>query len=142
MTPAARVREPSPSFLRRRYRETSRRRAQRLLFLLGGALLLYALILGDNGLLRTIQTRREVDRLEADLTWLRAHHEQLFRQIEDLERPGGFTLEKVAREQYGLSRSGERVIHVIEPGASVAAPPMPPAPQRGESRHREPAEAP
>jgi cell division protein FtsB len=122
---AARSPIAGPSFLRRRYREGSRRRAERVLIALVGALLLYALILGDNGLVRLMQERRQVENLREDLRWLQIHSEDLGERIDDLDRPASFTLEQVARERYGLTASGERVIHVLEPGQTTDTPPMP-----------------
>jgi len=114
-------------FLRSRRRKRERRRNLTWLYVAGGLVLAYAMLLGDSGLIRIWQTRQEVRELRARLAWVDEHQAQLEARLNDLRQPRSFMLEKVARERYGMVRPGDRVIHVIdETEAPVSGPPLPP----------------
>ena len=78
-----------------------------VLVLLG--LLLVAALLGDNGALRLWRLRAEVTTLHHDVQALEAENERLTRAITDL-RDDPVVLERLAREELGLVRPGERVL--------------------------------
>ena len=84
--------------------------------LLGAALVglaLWVAFFDSHSILRRVGYARELDRLSVENAQLAADNERLGAQIErglDDE-----TLERVAREEYGMRRPGERVYRVETP---------------------------
>ncbi|HEV8675567.1 MAG TPA: septum formation initiator family protein [Methylomirabilota bacterium] len=72
-------------------------------------LLLGAAVLGDNGVLQLRRLRAEVESLHRDVQALEAENERLSRAIAEL-RHDPTALERIAREELGLVRPGERVL--------------------------------
>ena len=102
-----------PRFLRR-YQERSRFRRQVRNAIGWGALLLlgHAFVLADSGLLsiawRTLRIRqleREVHALEERESWLR---EELAQRQDDKR-----TIERLAREKYGMALPGEKIYRIV-----------------------------
>jgi cell division protein FtsB len=89
-------------------------------------LLAVTALLGDNGVLALWRLRAEVDTLHREVRALEAANERLSRAIADLqENPA--VIERIAREELGLVRPGERVLrfpHSAPPAAGGA--PIPP----------------
>lgn len=80
--------------------------------IVGAAVSVLALALvayGSSGLLRVWQMKREVETLEREIVTLRAETEDLARSVDRL-RGDPETIEKIAREEFGLVRPGERVL--------------------------------
>ena len=73
------------------------------------ALLLVAGVLGDKGVLQLWRLRAEVEGLNRDVQALEAENERLSRAIAEL-RDDPSVLERIAREELGLVRPGERVL--------------------------------
>jgi cell division protein FtsB len=73
-----------------------------------GALLLVAL-LGDNGVLALWRLRAEVAALQRQVQALEAENDRLTQAIAELRDDPG-VLERLAREELGLVRPGERVL--------------------------------
>jgi cell division protein FtsB len=96
--------------------------ARRTLWLLAAATVVYGLVLGEGGVVRIRRLERENARLAQDIAALHQQQAQLQGEASDLALPGSFALEKVARERYGLTRDGERVLHVLGAEAPPAAP--------------------
>jgi cell division protein FtsB len=93
-----------------------------------GALLVLAVmaVFGDNGVLALKRLRGEVDTLVRDVRTLEAENERLSRAISELQEDPA-VIERIAREELGLVRPGERVLRFprsARPGAS--APALPP----------------
>ncbi len=72
-------------------------------------LLLVAAFLGDNGVLQLWRLRAEVGALHQDVQALEAENERLSRAIAEL-RHDPSVMERLAREELGLVRPGERVL--------------------------------
>jgi cell division protein FtsB len=94
-----------------------------------GALLILAVmaIFGDNGLLALRRLRGEVDTLVRDVRALEAENERLSRAIAELQEDPA-VIERIAREELGLVRPGERVLRFprsARPGDPTPA--LPPA---------------
>jgi cell division protein FtsB len=105
----------APPFLRKRVQRTGRiDRLWRLLGIGAICLALYALVLGDSGWLALSRQRAEVESLERDVESLRAAEARIREQLSELQKPSSFELERVARDEFGLVREGERVLHVVE----------------------------
>ena len=80
--------------------------------IVGAAVSVLALALvayGSSGLLRVWQMKREVEMLEREIVTLRGETEDLARSVDRL-RSDPETIEKIAREEFGLVRPGERVL--------------------------------
>ncbi len=90
------------------------------------ALLLGAAVFGDNGVLRLWRLRTEVETLHRDVQTLEAENERLSRAIADL-RNDPAVVERIAREELGLVRPGERVLRFPR-SSRPASPPAGPAP--------------
>ena len=73
------------------------------------ALLLGAAVFGDNGVLHLRRLRAEIESLHRDVQALEAENERLTRAITEL-RSDPSALERIAREELGLVRPGERVL--------------------------------
>ncbi|HEY7601696.1 MAG TPA: septum formation initiator family protein [Methylomirabilota bacterium] len=99
-----------------------------------GVLLVLALmaVFGDNGVLALRRLRGEVDSLVREVKTLEAQNERLSRAISELQEDPG-VIERIAREELGLVRPGERVLRFprsARPGES--------APTLGPARPRSP----
>ena len=97
----------------RRPRMPDRLPARRLVWIVVAAVLFYLLVLSDFGLLRRWRLARETSAFKARL-------EELDRRQLDLERRRGeigddAALERIAREEYGMVRSGEHVYRLASP---------------------------
>ncbi len=103
-----------PNFLRRIPRKEEMGRRFRLaLWVAGAGFILYTLLLGEGGWIRVARLQGEVESLEGELRVLDQQQAQLRQRLDGLAQPGSATLEKVARERYGMHRKGERVIHIL-----------------------------
>ena len=84
--------------------------------LLGAALVglaLWVAFFDSHSILRRVGYARELDRLSVENEQLAAENERLSAQIE--RGLDDQTLERVAREEYGMRRPGERVYRVETP---------------------------
>ena len=72
-------------------------------------LVLVALVVGGNGLLRAFTMKQEVEALEREIGALREEAQSLARKAEAL-RTDPAAVEKLAREELGYVRPGERVL--------------------------------
>jgi cell division protein FtsB len=81
------------------------------LLAVGGALCFSAL--GENGLYRIWQKQQELEALEGQVARLEAENDSLRQVLWRLENDLQY-VEKVAREEYGMSRPGERVYRLEE----------------------------
>lgn len=95
-----------------------------------GALILLAVmaIFGDNGVLALRRLRGEVDTLVREVRTLEVENERLSRQILELQEDPA-VIERIAREELGLVRPGEKVLRfprTARPGESNPASPAPP----------------
>lgn len=80
-------------------------------WIVGGilALLLVAALFGDRGLLHLWRLRQELDTVQRGVQSLEAENERLSRAITEL-RENPDVVERIAREELGLVRPGERVL--------------------------------
>ena len=114
-----------PTFYRRKGRPRRRQRSRKGLFVGLAALgaILFVLIGGETGWWAVRGQQARVDTLESRIAAVRAETDALKEAAEEVQVPGSERLEKVAREQYLMSRPGERVLHVLD----ETAPPQPTA---------------
>ena len=92
------------------------------------ALVLLAALFGHKGLVQLWRLRGELESLHRDVQILEAENERLSRAIAEL-RDNPSVLERIAREELGLVRPGERVLrfpstrrHEAVAGPRVPAP--------------------
>jgi cell division protein FtsB len=92
-----------------------------------GALLVLAVmaVFGDNGMLALRRLRGEVDALVREVRTLEAENERLSRAISALQEDPS-VIERIAREELGLVRPGERVLRF--PKSARPGDPAPPLP--------------
>jgi cell division protein FtsB len=76
---------------------------------LAGVLAIGVAVWGGNGLFRVWHMRQEVEALEREIVALRAETRRLARAVDQLRNEPEAT-EKIAREEFGLVRPGERVL--------------------------------
>ena len=74
----------------------------------------YLLVAGEGGLLELRETRRELADLEARVARLAAENDSLSTVLYRLENDPAY-LEKVAREDLGMVKPGERLYRLREP---------------------------
>ncbi|HEV8309741.1 MAG TPA: septum formation initiator family protein [Methylomirabilota bacterium] len=89
-------------------------------------LLLLAAVVGENGVLQLWRLRKEVEALHRDVQALEAENDRLSQAITEL-RDDPTVMERIAREELGLVRPGERVLRFPR-SAGPAAPPAAPVP--------------
>lgn len=94
------------------------------------ALLLLAGVFGDKGVLQLWRLRADVEALHRDVQALEAENERLSRAIAEL-RDDPSVLERIAREELGLVRPGERVLRFPKSARPDAAAESPAAPGPG-----------
>lgn len=108
-------------------------RAPRPVWFVAGVLLVLVLValFGDKGVLQLWRLRGEVDTLHREVQVLEAENERLSRAVAEL-RDDPAVIERIAREELGLVRPGERVLRFpktkpdsgpVPGGASPTRPP-------------------
>lgn len=85
------------------------------------ALLLYALVFGDGGLLDWREQAAELQRARAENAALAERNRALEVELEDL-RSGLEGIEEQARRRLGMIREGETFYQLIEPGPAAEEP--------------------
>lgn len=90
-----------------------RRKAATLASLCALIALLVGSLFGDRGILHLLAQRDRAERLQREIAELRAEKNRLAAEIEGLRRDPR-AIEKLAREQLGLARSGEVVFLIRE----------------------------
>ena len=94
--------------------ETSlRRKAATLASLCALIALLVGSLFGDRGILYLMAQRERAERLQREIEQMRAENGRLAAEIEALRRDPR-AIERLAREQLGLARSGEVVFLIRE----------------------------
>jgi cell division protein FtsL len=88
-----------------------RRRRGWLLSLIGFVALGILLSTGRRGFLRQIRVQRERIRIEKEKGQLEAAQKQL--QEEKKRLNDSTEVERIAREQYGMAKKNEKVLHVV-----------------------------
>lgn len=100
---------PSRQTAVRRTPVVARRRRWKLLLLAAGLVVAaYLLLAGDDGLLRLWERQRELAEIESTVARLEVENDSLRQVLWRLENDLDY-VEKVAREEYGMSKKGERV---------------------------------
>jgi len=99
-------------FLRRHAQRASRRRRLRRLLLWGtAALLLWGFLFAEDGLLSLAVRSWKIRQLQQRVARLENHRDFLLQEI-DRRQGDPLTLERLAREEYGMIRPGERVVRI------------------------------
>jgi cell division protein FtsB len=109
-----------PRFLRRHAERVASRRRMRRLFI-GAALgvLTYGFVLADGGLVSILSRRARIHRLTRHVEALEQRHDWLQEEITRRQKDRA-TIERIAREQYGLVYPGETVYRIREIDGATA----------------------
>ena len=86
---------------------------RRLLWIVGGAVLLYVFLLSDFGLLHRWRLAREAGALRAEIESLQAEQVRIAAEKDRLKEDA--ELERIAREEHGMVREGEHVYRLALP---------------------------
>jgi cell division protein FtsB len=106
-----------PRFLRKAFPGYGRGTSTNVLRVLAwtvGLWFAYAILFGDSGLVSIIQLHGMEDELQSEITELQAERDETEALRDDLKNDP-WTLEKVAREEYGMIKEGE-TCYRVEPG--------------------------
>ncbi len=106
-----------PRFLRKAFTGYGRGTSTKVLRILGwtvGLWFAYAVLFGDTGLVSIVRMHSMRDDLAAEVKDLEAERETTKALRYDLENDPA-TIERVAREEYGMIRDGE-ICYRVEPG--------------------------
>ena len=90
--------------------------ARRIALIVVGTVLFYLLVLSDFGLLRQWKLSREAAAIEAGIERLEARRVELEAQRGQLDDDA--TLERIAREKYGMVKTGEHVYRIAGPDSA------------------------
>jgi len=90
-----------------------------ILPILLGLAVYYALFGGEYSLLELQKARSEIAAQEEELTLLRGENEYLRARADSLQHDSA-TLEKLARERFGMIRDGEVLYRMTEPKDTAA----------------------
>jgi len=108
------VHSTPPKFLRlHASRSAQRRRVRRAVLWLVAAVVGFGFLLAEGGLLSILRRRSQIRALERDVQRLEAQHRALYREVE-LRRDDPATIERLAREEYGMIYKGEKVVRIVE----------------------------
>jgi cell division protein FtsL len=91
--------------------QSNRRKKLWLLGLLSFLALILFLSMGKRGFIQQIRVYREKKRLEKEIEALNEQRERLQGEKEKLNDPE--TIEKIAREEYGMAKEKEKVYRVV-----------------------------
>ena len=91
----------------------NKRKTKKYSYLIGVILFVYIFIIGDYGLYRYVVKKMEEQKLRDEITKLEDEQKKLLSEKEFIEKGDLKVIEKIAREKYGLAKSGEKVYHTI-----------------------------
>ncbi|MFN2443236.1 MAG: septum formation initiator family protein [Thermoanaerobaculia bacterium] len=114
-----------PQFASARNPAPTTRVTIRAVLLLSGVLtivFLVSFIFSEEGIAELRDARMRVDSLRTEVERLQRENDQLQGEIESL-RASDFAVEKIAREDLGMSRPGELIYMLPDPPAAVPATP-------------------
>ena len=114
--------------LRERLLVFLRRHGRAILVVLVLALLIHD-IFGAHGLLAMRRTQKEIERLRKDIRQVNQENRDLNEQVKGLKSDPQ-TIERIAREEMGLARPGERIFKLPGPRAAPQTPAQPNAPKK------------
>jgi cell division protein FtsB len=87
-------------------------KAARLLLIMILVLVFAVFVAGDVGLWNLYMAKKQLKSLEKEIEWLESQNSILKTRINQLET-SSFAVEKIARENYGYLRPGEKVYRII-----------------------------
>ena len=99
--------------------------ALRLAAVLAVPLLLYALVLTGQKALDNYRLNKDAEALRAEVVTLRNHNVELQNDIEQARTDAA--IEKIAREQLGLVKAGDKPLVLVGDGSSAGSPAQPQA---------------
>ncbi|MBN2543716.1 septum formation initiator family protein [bacterium] len=91
-------------------KEKLKQNIRRILYIGICLIILYLLLLGENGLIAVTKYHKLKKELQGELEAKRAEEDSLRIEIEKLQSDSTY-IEKIAREDYGLIRDNEKILH-------------------------------
>ncbi len=89
-------------------------RSPRLLLITGIlAVLTFSLLFANKGLWRHLEIRHEITQRRAELAKLQADEASVSRAVSLLQLGDASTIERIARERYGMKRPGETIYTIM-----------------------------
>jgi cell division protein FtsB len=109
------AKKEEPRFLRRTFEGYGRGASARVLRILGWTIAIWfvaAILLGDAGLFSILRMKGMKSALQDEITALETERDEAVEYNDDL-RNDPWTVEKVAREEYGMIKEGETCYRVV-----------------------------
>jgi len=75
--------------------------------------LLFLSVFGSSGIIKVLQMNRKIDLLNQEIVFMEKENKRMLDQIHRLKEDA-FSIEKLAREELGLVKPGERVYEFID----------------------------
>lgn len=92
----------------------SRQRLRHVLLALAGLWVLWTFIIGDAGVIRLWSVRHQNAKLEKQIEELTAQEEVVQAEVRALTDPKSNAVERIAREEHGMVRPGEKLVKFYE----------------------------
>jgi cell division protein FtsB len=92
----------------------SRQRLRHVLIALAGLWVLWTFVIGDAGLFRLWSVKHQNAKLEKQIEELTAQEEVVQAEVQALTDPKSNAVERIAREEHGMVRPGEKLVKFYE----------------------------
>jgi len=92
---------------------TKKNRLKRLALVFIFILILYVYGFGDYGIYRYFELRNQLHNLDDEITLLEEESRQLKHEAELMKKKDPEYLQRIAREKYGLVKSGEKIYKLV-----------------------------
>ena len=89
---------------------------KKYLYLVGILIFIYVYIAGDYGIYQLITKKIEEKRLKDDIELLTEEQKKLLKEKELINNGDLNEIERIAREKYGLAKTGEKVFYIVIEG--------------------------
>jgi cell division protein FtsB len=92
----------------------SRQRLRNVLIALAGMWVLWTFVIGDAGLVRLWSVRHQNAKLERQIEELAGQEQIVSAEVDALSDPKSNAVERIAREEHGMVRPGEKLVKFYE----------------------------
>jgi cell division protein FtsB len=92
----------------------SRQRLRNVLLALAGMWVLWTFVIGDAGLIRLFGVRHQNTKLEREIEELAVQEQVVSEEVDALADPKSNAVERIAREEHGMVRPGEKLVRFYE----------------------------
>ena len=95
---------------------SKKKNIKKYLYLVGILMFIYVYIAGDYGIYQLIIKKIEENKLKEDIELLILEQKKLQKEEELINKGDLNEIERIAREKYGLVKTGEKVFHIVIEG--------------------------